>query len=71
MTLEWAEVRRLRRLIGGEDRPDRPVGKIVLLRRLRRLLDLLVTGTILTDEVRQHGRVPPRLAALLGRSPTG
>jgi DDE family transposase len=71
VTLEWAEVRLLRRLGGGEDRPDRPAGKIVLMRGLRRLLDLLVTETILADEIRQHGSLPPRLAALLGRSPTG
>jgi hypothetical protein len=71
VTLEWAEVRLLRRLGGGEDRPDRPAGKIVLMRGLRRLLDLLVTETILADEIHQHGSLPPRIAALLGRSPTG
>jgi len=71
VTLEWAEVRLLRRLGGGEDRPNRPVGKLVLMRGLRRLLDLLVTETILADEVRQHGSLPPRIAALLGRPLTG
>jgi hypothetical protein len=71
VTLEWAEVRLLRRLGGGEDRPDRPPGKIVLARGLRRLLDHLVTETILADEVRQHGHLPPRLAALLRRPVTG
>lgn len=71
VTLEWAEVRLLRRLGGGEDRPTRPVGKIVLMRGLRRLLDHLVTETILADEVRQHGQLPPRIAALLRRPVTG
>jgi hypothetical protein len=71
VTLEWAEVRLLRRLGGGEDRPTRPVGKIVLTRGLRRLLDHLVTETILADEVRQHGQLPPRIAALLRRPITG
>jgi hypothetical protein len=71
VTLEWAEVRLLRRLGGGEDRPTRPVGKIVLMRGLRRLLDHLVTETILADEVRQYGQLPPRLAALLRRPVTG
>jgi hypothetical protein len=71
VTLEWAEARLLRRLGGGEDRPNRPVGKIVLMRGRRRLLDHLVTETILADEVRQHGQLPPRIAALLRRPVTG
>lgn len=71
VTLEWAEVRLLRRLGGGEDRPDRPPGKVVLTRGLRRLLDHLVTETILADEIRQHGTLPPRIAALLRRPATG
>jgi hypothetical protein len=69
VTLDWAEVRLLRRLGGGEDRPNRPPGKIVLTRGLRRLLDLLATEAILAAEERQHGGLPPRLAAMLGRTP--
>jgi hypothetical protein len=69
-TLDWPEVRLLRRLGGGEDRPNRPPGKIVLTRGLRRLLDHLATEAILTDEVRRHGALPPRIAALLGRPAT-
>ncbi len=64
MTLDWPEVRRLG---GGEERPTRPLGKIVLTRGLRRLLDLLATEAILADEERQHGGLPPRIAAMLGR----
>jgi hypothetical protein len=67
VTLEWPEVRLLRRLGGGEERADRPPGKIVLTRGLRRLLDHLATEAILADEVRRHGSLPPRIAALLGR----
>ena len=73
VTLEWGEVRLLRRRVppgrGGEDRPNRPPGKIVLARGLRRLLDLLATEAILADEERRHGGLPPRIAALLGRQP--
>ena len=70
VSLEWPEVRLLRRLGGGEDRPTRPPGKIVLTRGLRRLLDHLATEAILADEVRRHGGLPPRIAALLGRPAT-
>jgi len=67
--LDWPEVRLLRRLGGGEERDDRPPGKQVLARGLRRLFDLLATEAILADEVRRHGALPPRIAALLGRPP--
>jgi hypothetical protein len=67
VTLDWPEVRLLRRLGGGEDRPNRPPGKIVLARGLRRLLDHLATEAILADEERRHGGLPPRIAAMLGR----
>jgi len=67
VTLEWAEVRLLARLGGGELRASRPPGKLVLTRGLRRLLDHLATEAILADEVRQQGGLPARLAALLGR----
>jgi len=66
-TLEWAEVRLLTRLGGGEVRANRPPGKLVLTRGLRRLLDHLATEAIVADERRQRGSSPPRLAALLGR----
>jgi hypothetical protein len=69
VTLEWGEVRLLRRLGGGEERPTRPPGKLVLTRGLRRLLDYLAMEAILADEVRRHGALPPRIAAMLGRAP--
>jgi hypothetical protein len=67
VSLEWPEVRLLRRLGGGEERDDRPPGQQVLTRGLRRLFDLLATEAILADEVRRYGQLPPRIAALLGR----
>lgn len=67
VTLDWPQVRLLRRLGGGEDRANRPVGKTVLLRGLQRLLDLLATEAILADERRRHGGLPPAIAAMLGR----
>ena len=70
VTLEWAEVRLLTRLGGGELRANRPPGRLVLTRGLRRLLDLFAAQAILEAEVQQHGALPPRLAALLGRSST-
>ena len=69
VALEWGEVRLLRRLGGGEDRPNRPPGKIVLTRGLRRLLDYLAMTAVLDDEERRHG-LPPRIAAMLGRAST-
>jgi hypothetical protein len=66
VTLEWPEVRLLTRLGGGERRANRPPGKLVLTRGLRRLRDLFATQAVLADEVRQHGALPPRLATLLG-----
>lgn len=69
VTLEWGEVRLLRRLGGGEDRPNRPPGKIMLTRGLRRLLDHLAMEAILAAEEREHGGLPPRLAAMLSRTP--
>jgi hypothetical protein len=71
VTLEWPEVRLLVRLGGGEERPNRPQGKQVLTRGLRRLLDLFVVETVLAAEIREHGQLPPRIAAMLGRPPTG
>jgi hypothetical protein len=71
VTLEAPEVRLLARLGGWEARANRPPGKQVLTRGRRRLLALLVTETILADEVRRQGPLPPRIAALLGRPPDG
>jgi hypothetical protein len=71
VTLEWEEVRLLRRLGGGEERKDRPPGKIVLTRGLRRLLDVFATEAILAAHIKEYGALPPRIAAILGRPVTG
>lgn len=66
VTLEWPEVRLLGRLGGWVPRADRPPGRTLLTRGLQRLLDHWATDAILRDEIRRHGRLPPRLAAFLG-----
>lgn len=71
VTLEWEEVRLLRRLGGGEERENRPPGKIVLTRGLRRLMDVFATEAILAAHIAEYGALPPRLAAILGRPVTG
>ncbi len=71
VTLEWEEVRLLRRLGGGEERADRPPGKIILARGLRRLLDVFATEAILAAHIAAYGALPPRIAAILGRPVTG
>ena len=69
ITLEWGAVRLRRRPGGGEDRPNRPPGKLVLPSGPRRLLDDLATEAILAEAERRHGGPLPRIAAMLGRSP--
>jgi hypothetical protein len=71
VTLEWEEVRLFRRLGGGEERRDRPPGKLVLTRGLRRLLDVFATETILAVHIEEYGALPPRIAAILGRPVSG
>ncbi len=68
VTLEWPEIVLLGRLGGWNQRPDRPPGKTILTRGLQRLLEHLATEAILQDEIRRNGRLPPRIATLLGRS---
>jgi hypothetical protein len=67
VTLEWEEVQLLARLGGWVARPDNKPGKIVLTRGLRRLLDMLTTEILLNRYIAQHGALPPKIAALLGR----
>jgi hypothetical protein len=67
VTFEDAEVRLLARLGGWEQRKDRHPGKIILMRGLRRLLDMAAAEAILADEIAAYGQLPPRLAAMLNR----
>jgi hypothetical protein len=69
VTLEWPEGRLLSPLGAGELRADRPPGRRVLTRGLRRLLDLFAAQAILADEVRQHGEWPRRAGAPPRRAP--
>jgi hypothetical protein len=65
VTLEWEAVQLLAKLGGWEVRPDRPPGKITLTRGLRRLLELVTTDAILKAYYRNHGPLPPQIAAFL------
>jgi len=71
LTLDHWQVRLLARLGGWEERPNRPPGKCILTRGLRRLLDLLATEAILLEHIEQYGDLPPfvkRLFAAYGFS---
>lgn len=65
LTLDQPEVRLLAYLGGWEERPNRPPGKFVLTRGLRRVLDMLVTETLLQAHRQQHGDLPPFIQRLL------
>jgi hypothetical protein len=65
LTLDLPEVRLLARLGGWEERPNRPPGKLILTRGLRRILDMLATEAILADAVAQYGDLPPFVKRLL------
>ena len=68
VTWEWEEVALLARLGGYEEHKARKPGKIVLTRGLARLLDLLAAEALLAAYEAEHGRLPPKIAALLGRT---
>ena len=55
----------LAKLGGWEERKDRPPGKIVLTRGLHRMMDMLTTQAFLAAYIKEHGALPPRIAALL------
>jgi hypothetical protein len=65
LTLDQPEVRLLARLGGWEERPNRPPGKLILTRGLRRLLDLMATNAILQDHQARHRDLPPFVKRLL------
>lgn len=68
LTLDDAEVRLLARLGGWEARANRPPGKPILTRGLRRLLDRLATDAILHDHLDEFGDLPPFVKRILARS---
>lgn len=69
ITLEWEEVQLLARLGGWAPHKDRKPGKITLVRGLRRLIDSMATQSFLESYIVEHGRLPPRIAAMLGQAP--
>jgi hypothetical protein len=69
ITWEWPEVQLLARLGGWCQRRDRPPGKLVITRGLRRLLEAMTTQAFLDQYIAEHGALPPRIAALMGLPP--
>ena len=65
LTLEQPEVRLLAVLGGWEERKNRPPGKQVITRGLRRLIDQAATEAILLKHVDEHGDLPPFVKRLL------
>jgi len=65
LTLEHPEVRLLAYLGGWEERKNRPPGKQVLTRGLRRLIDQATTETVLRKHIDEHGDLPPFIKRLL------
>jgi hypothetical protein len=72
VTFSWEEVQLLAKLGGWVPHKGRFPGKIVLLRGLARLLDMLTTQAVLSRYVSEHGSLPPKIVAFLqGVSPPG
>lgn len=65
LTLEQPEVRLLAVLGGWEERKNRPPGKQVITRGLRRLIDQAASEAILLKHAEEHGDLPPFVKRLL------
>ena len=65
LTLEQPEVRLLAVLGGWEERNNRPPGKQILTRGLRRLIDQMATQAILDQHIQEYGDLPPFIKRLL------
>lgn len=65
VTFSWEEVQLLAKLGGFVPHRGRFPGKIVLLRGLARLLEMLATQAILSRYASEHGALPPNIAAFL------
>jgi hypothetical protein len=68
LTLEQPEVRLLAILGGWEQRENRPPGKLIITRGLRRLIDQVTTEAILEQYLQEHGDLPPFVKRLLETS---
>jgi hypothetical protein len=67
LTLDEPEVHLLAILGGWEERQDRPPGKIILSRGLRRLLDKYATDALLRQYKSEHGDLPAFVKKLAAR----
>lgn len=67
LTLDNPEIYLLAVLGGWEVRPNRPPGKIILTRGLRRLLDKFATDALLSQYRSEHGDLPPFFKELEAR----
>ena len=65
LTLDQPEARLLAVLGGWEERNNRPPGKQVLTRGLRRLIDQMATQAILDQHIQEYGDLPPFIKRLL------
>ncbi|GHO45591.1 hypothetical protein KSX_88510 [Ktedonospora formicarum] len=65
VTFSWEEVQLLAKLGGFVPHRGRFPGKIVLLRGLARLLEMLATQAILSRYASEHGTLPPKITAFL------
>jgi hypothetical protein len=65
VTFEWEEVQLIAKLGGWEPHKDRQPGKIILMRGLRRLFDMLVTQAVLSRYSASHHGLPPNISAFL------
>ncbi len=65
LTLAQPEVRLLAILGGWEQRENRPPGKLILTRGLRRLIDQVTTQAILEQYLQEQGELPPFVLRLL------
>jgi Transposase DDE domain len=70
VTFQWAEVQLLAKLGGWEPHKDRKPGKIILMRGLSRLVEMLATQALLSRYASEHQGLPPNITAFLqGWSP--
>jgi hypothetical protein len=65
LTMDQPEVHLLAYLGRWEERKNRPPGKQVLTRGLRRLIDQATTEAILRKHIEEHGDLPPFIKRLL------
>ncbi len=65
LTLQQPVVRLLAILGGWEERPNRPQGKQLITRGLRRLIDQAATEAILHKHLEEQGDLPPFVKRLL------